>query len=163
MKAIVCDSFGGPEVLKVGERPVPQLVEGEVLIKVTYSALNRADIMQRKGNYPPPPGVTDILGLECLGQIVEDPEKANTLEEVLGETVIALIPGGGYAQYAKVQRDHTLAIPTGFPLDQAAAFMEVFCTAYQILFLVSKAQAGETVLVHAAASGVGTAMIQLAK
>ena len=139
MKAIVCDGFGGAEVLKVGDRPIPKPAEGEVLVKVIYSALNRADIMQRKGSYPPPPGVTDVLGLECLGQIVEDPSKAGTDEEKLGSKVIALIAGGGYAQYVKVRQEHTIAVPNNFPLDQAAAFMEVFCTAYQILFLVSNA------------------------
>ena len=130
MKAIICDGFGGPEVLKVGDRPIPQLGEGEILVKVIYSALNRADCMQRKGNYPPPPGVTDVLGLECLGQIVEDPAKAASDEEKLGDTVIALIAGGGYSQYVKVNKSHTLVVPQNTPLDQAAAFMEVFCTAY---------------------------------
>ena len=130
MKAIICDGYGGPEVLKVGERPLPTLGEGDVLIKVIYSALNRADCMQRKGNYPPPPGATDVLGLECLGKIIEDPTKAGTPDEKLGETVIALLPGGGYAQYVKVRKAHTLAVPESTPLNEAAAFMEVFCTAY---------------------------------
>ena len=163
MRAIVCDGYGGAEVLKIGERPIPELSQGDILIKVSFTAFNRADIMQRKGNYPPPPGVTDVLGLECLGQIVEDPSKAGTAEEKLGKTVIALIPGGGYAQYAKAKASHTLEVPEGYPINEAAALMEVFCTAYQILFLVSKAEAGEYVLVHAAASGVGTSIIQLAK
>lgn len=117
--------------------------------------------MQRKGSYPPPPGVTDVLGLECMGQIVT--QEADGAEEILGDTVIALLPGGGYSQYVKVRESHCIRVPQGYDQEKAASLMEVWCTAYQILFLVANVKAGETVLVHAAASGVGTAMLQLAK
>ena len=90
---------------------------------------------------------------------MEDPTKAGTADEKLGKTVIALIPGGGYAQYVKAKAQHVIEVPAVYPINEAAALMEVFCTAYQILFLVSKAEAGETILVHAAASGVGTSLI----
>lgn len=96
MKAIVCDGVGEADVLKVGERPMPVPGDAEVLLKVSYSALNRADIMQRKGSYPPPPGVTDVLGLECMGRIVTQ-KAGDGSEETLGDTVIALLPGGGYS------------------------------------------------------------------
>ena len=157
MKAIVCDGYGLADVLKVGTRPLPVLSQGEILIKVHYSALNRADIMQRQGNYPAGPGVTDVLGLEAVGQIVL--EGANTPDEKLGQRVMALLPGGGYAQYVKVHASNVINVPDSVSLEDAACFTEVWATAYQLLFLVAKVQTGETVLVHAAASGVGTAMI----
>lgn len=157
MNAIVCDGFGGAEVLKVGQREMPVCGEGEVLIKVEYSAVNRADTLQRAGQYPPPPGVTDIIGLECVGRIVES--DANTAQEKLGKRVMALLPGGGYAQYCKVHLSNTIEVPDGVETQDAACFTEVWATAYQLLFLVADTQPGETVLVHAAASGVGTALI----
>ena len=150
MKAVVQDAFGGPEVLKAGEKPLPVCNENEVLIKVEYSALNRADLMQRTGNYPPPPGATDVLGLECSGYL--DSRK-----------VMALLPGGGYAQFAKVHKDHVLEVPEFVSLEQAAAITEVWATAYQILHLVGEAKQGESILVHAGCSGVGLALTQLAK
>jgi NADPH:quinone reductase-like Zn-dependent oxidoreductase len=103
--------------------PVPS--EDEVLIKVEYSAYNRADTMQRKGMYPPPKGTTDVLGLECAGRLVIDPAQAGTDGEQLGGAVIALLPGGGYAQYAKVNKGHVLAVPDGVDLEQAAGITEV--------------------------------------
>ena len=131
MRAIVCDGKGGSEVLNVGKRPIPVLdAGGEVLIKVEYSALNRADIMQRKGAYPPPPNVTDVLGLECLGRIVTDGIGDPSVETLSDYRVIALLPGGGYAQYAKVQESHTLRVPEGYESEKAASLMEVWCTAY---------------------------------
>jgi len=111
--------------------------------------------MQRQGVYPPPPGVTPILGLECAGEIV-DPV---TLEPT-GERVAALLSGGGYAQYAKVRRSHTFPlVNSDFSWVEAAAIPEVWLTAFQLLFMIAKAQSGETALIHAAASGVGTAML----
>ena len=130
MRAVVCEGHGGAEVLTVGERPLPVPGEGEILIKVEYSALNRADIMQRKGAYPPPPGVTDVLGLECLGRVVTaNPGTVN--EEFEGDRrVIALLPGGGYAKYVKVRADHCITVPNDYDTQKAACFMEVWCTAY---------------------------------
>jgi tumor protein p53-inducible protein 3 len=133
------------------------LSDGEVLIKVEYSAVNRADVHQRTGNYPPPPGTTDVLGLECVGRIVV--EGANTAEEKLGNRVMALLPGGGYAQYVKVHASNTIPVPDSVSSQDAACFTEVWATAYQLLFYIGSAKPGETVLVHAAASGVGTALI----
>ena len=105
MLAIICDEYGGPEVLKVGERPMVQPNENERIIKVEYSALNRADTMQRMGKYPPPQGATDVLGLECSGYLV------NTDGTVSETRVAALLPGGGYAQFVKVHKDHILELP----------------------------------------------------
>jgi NADPH:quinone reductase-like Zn-dependent oxidoreductase len=114
-------------VLQVGDvmKPVPCSQKGEVLIKVHATAVNRADIMQRQGKYPPPPGVTPILGLECAGEIVDQ----KTLEPT-GERIMALLPGGGYAQYAKVLKSHTITIPQGISMTDAAAIPEVWLTAY---------------------------------
>lgn len=161
MKAIVCDGYGSADVLKVGTRPLPVLGPGEIMIKIHYSALNRADVMQRQGQYPAGPGVTDVLGLEAVGQVVIS--GANTPEEKLdNRRVMALLPGGGYAQYVKVHKSNVIDIPDQVSYQDAACFTEVWATAFQLLFLVAKVLPGETVLVHAAASGVGTAMIQLA-
>jgi NADPH:quinone reductase-like Zn-dependent oxidoreductase len=113
--------------------------------------------MQRKGQYPAPAGVTDVIGLECAGQIVES--GAGTSDEKLGAKVIVLLPGGGYAQYAKVNSRHVIKVPDEVTLEHVAGVPEVWCTAYQILHFVAKVKAGETLLVHAAASGVGLAMI----
>ena len=157
MKAIVCEGFGGPEVLKVGERPMPVPGQDELLIKVDYCGVNRAETLQRKGLYPPVPGATDVLGLECAGRIFYGHDKE------LGPRVIALLSGGGYAQYAKVHKSHVIEIPEGYDYELAAAVTEVWATAYQILHYIAKVQPGEHVLVHAGASGVGTAMIQLAR
>ena len=103
--------------------------EGEIVIKVEYSALNRADVSQRTGAYPAPPGVTDVLGLECLGRVVT--AGAGGAGETLSDyRVIALLPGGGYAQYAKVRESHCIRVPDDFDTEQAASLMEVWCTAY---------------------------------
>ena len=130
MRAIVCDGKGGAEVLTVGERPIPVPTDDEILIKVEYTALNRADIMQRKGSYPPPPGVTDVLGLECMGRIVTSNAGVADQETLSDHCVIALLPGGGYAQYFKVNAGHALRVPDDFDAEQAASLMEVWCTAY---------------------------------
>ena len=115
--------------------------------------------MQRKGSYPPPPGTTDVLGLECLGRIVTGGVPGSESEQLSDYSVIALLPGGGYAQYVKVHESHTLRVPDNYGTEKAASLMEGWCTAYQILFQVANLQEGMTVLVHAAASGVGTAML----
>jgi len=112
------------------------------------------------GLYPPQPGATDVLGLECAGRLVLNPDKAGTDQETLSDKrYIALLSGGGYAQYAKVCKDHIIEVPADYDYEQIAGVTEVWATAYQILHLVSKVQPGEFVLIHAAASGVGTAMI----
>ena len=129
MLAVIMDSPGEADVLKKGSRPFPVPGEGEIILKVDYSALNRADVMQRKGNYPPPPGVTDVLGLECLGRKVLS-RNASGEETLSEERFIALLPGGGYAQYVKVRQSHCIQVPHDYDSEHAASLMEVWCTAY---------------------------------
>ncbi|KAM4771982.1 quinone oxidoreductase PIG3 [Rhinophrynus dorsalis] len=160
MLAAHFDVPGGPENLYIKEvvRPVPK--EGEVLIKVQSSALNRADLLQRRGYYPPPPGSSDILGLEAVGTIVGFGPGADGRWKI-GDLVMALLSGGGNAQYVTVPAGHLMPVPSGMTATDAAAIPEAWLTAFQLLHLVGKVQKGETVLIHAGASGVGTAAIQL--
>lgn len=145
----------------VGQRPVPSLREKEVLVKIAYTAINRADTLQRTSKYPPPPGCTDILGLEATGTVAAlGPGTSGRW--ALGSRVMALLPGGGNAEWVAVHEDHLLAVPEGMPWATAAAIPETWLTAYQLLFMVGQLRAGETVLIHAAGSGVGTAATQLA-
>jgi tumor protein p53-inducible protein 3 len=151
----------------VEERPVPVLKPGEVLVKTVYSAINRADTLQRKGQYPPPPGVTDILGLELAGEVVAyAPGGAlpPTAPEVVapGARVMALLSGGGNAEYAAVPAAHLLPVPPSLSWRDAGAVPETWLTAFQLLHLVAGVRAGQSVLIHAAGSGVGTAAVQLA-
>ena len=160
MKAVQLHQFGGPEELYIGEVPVPPRQAGEVLVKVHASALNRADLLQRQGKYPPPPGASDILGLEMAGEIVEcDPDS----RWQPGTRVMALLPGGGQAEYVAVAEELLMPIPENLDFTEAAAIPEVFLTAYQTLFYAGKAKSGQLVLIHAGGSGVGTAAIQLAR
>ncbi|MCS6847736.1 MAG: NAD(P)H-quinone oxidoreductase [Anaerolineae bacterium] len=158
MKAILFDAPGGPEVLRYGDAPDPQPAEGELLVRVRATAVNRADTLQRKGNYAPPPGASPILGLELAGEVVQPagPWRA-------GDRVMAVVTGGGYAELATVPAGMAMRIPDRFSFEQAAAIPEVFLTAYLNLFTLGKLKAGETALIHAGASGVGTAAIQLAR
>jgi len=152
MKAILVPSPGGPEALVLGEAPVPALREGEVLVRVRATAVNRADLLQAAGKYPPPPGESEILGLEAAG-----------LVEGTGERVFCLLPGGGYAEKVAVPRSMLMPIPDRLSFEEAAAVPEAWFTAYLNLFREGGLAAGEVVLLHAAASGVGTAAIPLAK
>jgi len=133
----------------------------EVLVRVHATALNRADLLQRKGKYPPPPGVTDILGLEMAGEVVEAGERVRAAKA--GDRVCALLPGGGYAEYATVREEMLLPVPEKMSLPQAAAIPEAFLTAFQALQWLARLGRGERTLIHAGASGVGTAAIQLAR
>ena len=145
----------------VVERPVPEPQGREVLVKVHHSALNRADTLQRKGAYPPPPGVTDILGLEMAGEVV----RCGTAVEGAwqpGQRVMSLLAGGGYAQYCAADERLLMPVPDGVDLAVAGATPETWLTAFQLLTKVGEVQAGDTVLVHAAGSGVGIAATQLA-
>lgn len=151
-------------------RPLPTAAQGECLVRVAYSAINRADTLQRKGQYPPPPGVTDILGLELAGEVVSyNPPSVHGSGVPLpavtrpGARVMALVGGGGNAEYAAVHASHLLPVPEGMSLRTAGAIPETWLTAYQLLHLVARLQKGERVLIHAAGSGVGTAAVQLAK
>lgn len=162
MLAAHFDAPGGPDKLYIKEviRPVPK--EGEVLLQVHASALNRADLLQRQGYYPPPPGASHIIGLEAAGKVVALGPGADGCWKV-GDRAMALLAGGGNAQYVAVAATQLMPIPTGMTDTDAAAIPEAWLTAYQLLHFVGKVQKGETVLIHAGASGVGTAAIQLCR
>lgn len=161
MKAIRLKQFGAPENLYLGEYDAPQPNAHEILVKVAATALNRADTLQRKGNYPPPKGASPILGLEMAGKVIQVGEKVNKWK--IGDNVCGLLAGGGYAEYAVIHENMAMPVPKGLTLEQAAGIPEVFLTAFQALNWLAKLQAGENVLIHAGASGVGTAAIQLAR
>jgi putative PIG3 family NAD(P)H quinone oxidoreductase len=161
MKAVLIEKFGSAENLKIGNWAPPQLQDYEVLVKVYATALNRADLLQREGKYPPPAGASPILGLEIAGEVVALGVEVSRWK--IGDKVFGLIPGGGYAQYAKIHENMAIQIPENMTFETAAAVPEVFLTAYQALIWLAKLQPQETVLIHAGASGVGTAAIQIAK
>uniref|UniRef100_A0A673UZP4 Tumor protein p53 inducible protein 3 n=2 Tax=Suricata suricatta TaxID=37032 RepID=A0A673UZP4_SURSU len=162
MLAVHFDKPGGPENLYLKEVAKPSPVEGEVLLKVAASALNRADLLQRQGQYPPPPGASSILGLEASGHIAALGPACQGHWKI-GDTAMALLPGGGQAQYVTVPEGLLMPIPAGLTLSQAAAIPEAWLTAFQLLHLLGNVQAGDSVLIHAGSSGVGTAAIQLAR
>jgi putative PIG3 family NAD(P)H quinone oxidoreductase len=155
MIAIDPDAPGGPEVLRPVERPVPRPKEGEVLIQVEAAGMNRPDVMQRLGFYPPPPGAPTVPGLEVAGTIVGGPRD--------GERVCALVSGGGYAQYCAAPEGQCLPVPPGFSMVEAAALPETFFTVWSNLFQRGGAKAGDTVLVHGGTSGIGTTAILLGR
>ncbi|HEY8393937.1 MAG TPA: NAD(P)H-quinone oxidoreductase [Thermaerobacter sp.] len=161
MRAVLVRQPGGPEQLYLGEYPTPEPHEGELLVRVRATALNRADILQRRGLYPPPPGASPILGLEMAGVVERTGPGCPGWQP--GDRVFALLPGGGYAEYVTVPAGMAMRIPAKLTFEEAAAIPEAFFTAYQTLFWIGRLQAGERVLVHAGASGVGTAAIQLAR
>lgn len=161
MKAILLKDFGGRENLYLGETERPTPKANQLLVKVKTTALNRADIMQREGKYPPPPGESEILGLEIAG--VVESVGANCTKFKEGDKVFALLAGGGYAEYAVVDERSAMSIPSNLSFEEAGAIAEVFLTAFQALHHIADLQKGETALIHAGASGVGTAAIQLAK
>lgn len=159
MTAIDPDMAGGPEVLVPVERRTPTPGEGEVLIRVVAAGVNRPDVMQRRGLYPPPPGAPSIPGLEIAGEIVA--VGAGVGPEMLGQPVCALIGGGGYAQYAIAVADHCLPVPHGLSMVQAAALPETLFTVWTNVFERAYARDGETLLVHGGTSGIGTTAIAL--
>ncbi len=160
MKAILFDAPGDPDVLYMGKCPVPDPAADELLVHVSATALNRADTMQRQGHYPPPPGASTVLGLEISGRVVAQGSACTGWS--VGDPVMGLLAGGGYAEYAVLHHRLAMPIPTGLDVVEAAAIPEVFLTAYQALFLLGGLKQEKRVLVHAGASGVGTAAIQLA-
>ncbi len=160
MLAVVVPTPGGPEALQVVERPVPQPACGEVLIKVGAAGVNGADLSQRRGKYPLPPGTPDILGLECAGTVVAVGDGAT--EWAVGAQVCALLIGGGYAEYCAVPAVQCLPIPAGVSLVEAAGLPEVAMTVWSNVFEIGRLAPGETILVHGGASGIGTHTIQLA-
>ena len=151
---------GGPEQLRAAQRPVPVPGDGEVLVRVAAAGVNRPDVMQRQGRYPPPPGASDLPGLEIAGEVVALGPKV-TLRSV-GEAVTALLPGGGYAAYAVAAAPLCLPVPNGISMVEAAAIPETFFTVWTNLFDRGRCKAGETVLIHGGTSGIGTTAIQLA-
>ncbi|HVO48403.1 MAG TPA: NAD(P)H-quinone oxidoreductase [Steroidobacteraceae bacterium] len=160
MVAIEIATPGGPEQLKPATRPLPRPGAGEVLIRVAAAGVNRPDVMQRQGRYPPPPGASDIPGLEVAGEVVALGETVSGL--ALGNQVTALLSGGGYAQYAVAAAPLCLPIPAGLSLVEAAAIPETFFTVWTNLFERGHCKAGDTVLIHGGTSGIGTTAIQLA-
>jgi putative PIG3 family NAD(P)H quinone oxidoreductase len=161
MRAIIFDTPGGPEVLRLAEIPDPALGREDLLIRVHATALNRADTLQRQGQYPPPPGESEILGLELAG--VVEAVGAETRGFVPGDRVFGLVGGGAYAERAVIDYRMAIPMPAEWDFVQAAAVPEVFFTANETLFTLGGVQKGETVLIHAGASGVGTAGIQMAR
>jgi NADPH2:quinone reductase len=151
---------GGPEQLKTARRPVPLPAAGEVLVRVAAAGVNRPDVMQRQGRYPPPPGASDLPGLEIAGEIVALGAGVSGLK--VGDRVTALLPGGGYAEYAVAAAPLCLPIPEGLSMVEAAALPETFFTVWTNLFDRGGCKAGETVLIHGGTSGIGTTAIQLA-
>ena len=160
MRAIEISTLGGPEVLTLCERPIPAPGVGEVLIRVAYAGVNRPDALQRSGSYAPPPGASDLPGLEASGHIAAIGPGVAALRE--GDAVCALLPGGGYAEYVTAPASHCLPIPSGMPLEQAACLPETFFTVWSNVFMAGGLKAGQTFLIHGGTSGIGTTAIQLA-
>lgn len=160
MQAVGIAEPGGPEVLRLEERPVPRPGPGQALVRVAFAGVNRPDVLQRLGRYPPPPGASDIPGLEISGTVVAAGERA---ERLVGERVCALVTGGGYAGFCLADARHCLPVPTGLPLAEAAALPETLFTVWHNVFERGQAKAGETVLVHGGTSGIGTMAIKLGK
>ncbi len=162
MRAItVRGGKGGADALEPGAAPVPEPGPGQVLIRVRAAGVNRPDILQREGRYPPPPGASEILGLEVAGEVAQLGEGAARWR--VGDPVAALLPGGGYAQYAVADAAHALPVPRGLDLVQAAALPETVFTVWTNVFERGSLEAGETLLVHGANSGIGVTAIQMAK
>jgi putative PIG3 family NAD(P)H quinone oxidoreductase len=161
MKAVLMDEFGGVEVLKVGEADKPTPKEGEVLVKVVATSINRPDLVQRQGNYPPPPGDSEILGLEVSGTIAELGPGVTGWS--VGDRVITLVGGGGYAEYAVAYASHLMRIPESVSFEEAACICESYITAFLNVFMLGDFQDGQTAILHGGGGGVNTAAIQLCK
>ncbi|WP_425299225.1 NAD(P)H-quinone oxidoreductase [Pseudaminobacter soli (ex Zhang et al. 2022)] len=161
MTVIAISQPGGPMVLKPERRDVPVPGEGEILIKVRAAGVNRPDVLQRKGAYPPPPGASDLPGLEVAGEVAATGPGVKRWR--VGDQVCALAPGGGYAEYCKVHESNALPVPAGFTMTEAAALPETFFTVWHNVFERGALKPGETLLVHGGTSGIGTTAIQLAK
>ncbi|MFC3963924.1 NAD(P)H-quinone oxidoreductase [Nocardia jiangsuensis] len=161
MRAVRLTGFGGPEVLTWGETPDVTPARGEVLIEVAAAGVNRADLLQRQGNYPPPPGASETLGLECSGVIAELGDGVRDWS--VGDRVCALLSGGGYAERVAVPAGQLLPVPEGLDLAAAAGLPEVAATVYSNLVSTAGLRAGQLLLVHGGGSGIGTHAIQLAK
>ena len=161
MTAIAISRPGGPEVLVAEQRPLPQPGPGEILVKVAAAGVNRPDLSQREGRYPPPPGASDLPGLEIAGEVVG--LGAGVTAWKLGDQVCALAHGGGYAEYCAVHESHALPVPKGLSMVEAAALPETFFTVWVNVFDMAGLKAGEWLLIHGGSSGIGTTAIMLAK
>ena len=161
MRAVEITKAGGPEVLQLCERPMPEAGHGEVVIKVAYAGVNRPDALQRAGSYAPPPTASDLPGLEASGEIVA--VGAGVSQWAIGDLVCALLPGGGYAEFVATPAAHCLPVPEGMGLKEAACLPETYFTVFSNVFQRGGLQAGERFLVHGGSSGIGTTAIQLGK
>jgi len=161
MRAIVADEPGDESVLRIGEVEAPKLAPGALRLRVEAAAINRADLLQRQGLYPPPPGASPILGLECAGEVIEVDDRASGAWQV-GDRAMALLSGGGYAEEVVVDAGSALPVPEAFSWVEAAAFSEVYLTVFLNVFQLASLAPGERLLVHGGGSGIGTASLQLA-
>jgi NADPH2:quinone reductase len=161
MRAVVAEGSGGPDVLKLVERPVPKPGEGEILVRIAAAGINRPDVLQRQGGYAPPPGASDILGLELAGEVVALGPNVTRFQE--GAKVMALVAGGAYADYAVAHETNALPVPEGISWEEAGAIPETYFTVWTNVFERGGLKPGETLLVHGGTSGIGTTAIQLAK
>ncbi|MBP2649043.1 MAG: NADPH:quinone oxidoreductase [Gemmatimonadetes bacterium] len=159
MRAIVFDTPGREEVLKLAEVPAPKLGPDEIRIRVRATAVNRADLLQRQGMYPPPPGASELLGLECAGEVIEI--GPGVTDWHVGDRAMALLAGGGYAEEVAVHHGSAMPVPEALSFEEAGALPEVYLTAFLNLFLLGEIAEGQSALVHGGGSGVGTASIQL--
>lgn len=160
MRVVEISEPGGPDVLKPASREIPSPGPGEVLLKVAYAGVNRPDALQRSGSYAPPPGASDLPGLEASGEVAA---VGSGVSLSVGDQVCALLPGGGYAEYVVTPAAHCLPVPTGMGLKEAACLPETYFTVWSNVFMRGGLQAGERFLVHGGSSGIGTTAIQLAK
>ena len=161
MKAVEITKAGGPDVLQLTDRPKPRAKYGEVVIKVAYAGVNRPDALQRAGLYNPPATASDLPGLEASGEVIA--LGGGVMNVALGDQVCALLPGGGYAEFAATPAAHCLPVPAGLSLKQAACLPETFFTVWSNVFMRGGLRAGERFLVHGGSSGIGTTAIQLAR
>jgi len=161
MKAVLLEGFGGLEVLKVGEVDTPQPKEGEVLIKVVATSINRPDLVQREGKYPPPPGDSEILGLEVAGTVEALGSGVSGWQ--VGDRVMTLVGGGGYAEFAVAYASHLMRIPESMSFEEAACVCESYITAFLNVFMIGELKDGQTAILHGGGGGVNTAALQLAK
>jgi putative PIG3 family NAD(P)H quinone oxidoreductase len=161
VRAVIVSEPGDPGVLRVAEVPDPEVAPGEVLINVAAAGVNRADLLQRQGQYPPPPGASPYLGLECAGHIRAIGE--GVVGWTVGDAVCALLTGGGYAECVAVPASQVMPVPDGLSLDEAAALPEAACTVWSNLAMTAHVAAGESVLIHGGASGIGTMAIQVVR
>src|SRR5271155_4081896 len=161
MKAVIVDKPGDENALKIGEAPEPAIKPDEILIRVHAAGVNRADLLQRQGFYPPPPGASEIIGMECAGEVAA--VGASVTEWKIGDRVMALMPGGGYAEKAAPNHGSAMKIPAALSFEEAAGIPEVFLTVYLNLFMLAAIKRGDPALIHGGGSGIGTASIQLLK